>query len=144
MGKISHLVGCAKLEAILTFTVLINFGLLRRGHWCWSRFDPSLHQNSGSNFLRIGWGWEISYFPGLIVHGLNNHKVVPVNLSVGNPLKIKKSFINKILVYFLYIRSIFTDLFKDSNKLPFTLCFFFFSAFFSLHMLDPSYPGTKS
>ena len=90
-GQISHLVGCTKFKAILTFTVLINFGLLRRGHWCWSRFDPSLHQNSGSNFLRIGWGWKIAYFPGLIVHGLNNLKNIREN--------IKMMSVNQISVY---------------------------------------------
>jgi hypothetical protein len=47
-----------------------------------SRLDTSLHQNSGSHLLRIGWRWKITSLPRLVIDSFDHDKVVPVNLSI--------------------------------------------------------------
>ena len=53
----------------------------------------TLNEDSGSDLGWVGWWREIADLPGLIVDGLNNDKVMPVNLKITNK-NIKLFFLN--------------------------------------------------
>ena len=59
-------------------TFIVGLGL-RPSRWV--RLDPPLHQDPGADRLRRGGRREVTRLPLLVVDGLDDDKVVPVDLS---------------------------------------------------------------